>query len=190
MESKYFKTDITKAAMSLGTLLGLYQSVKLLLFPLSMRFQILNPILLFVVLGVPVVAWKLIKNYRDKNAVAFFPFISAWLTTILMFFYATVLSSVVAYVYLRFFDNGTFFPSVADAMNNALSEIPADQMTAETTNRLDSMRNLIEEMRTLTPLQATKQLIVSHALIWSNLFSLVIGVITSRPKPFSHSKNN
>lgn len=189
MENRIFKIDISKAAMSLGTMLGLYQTVKLLLFPLSMRFQFLSPVLFIMVLGVPVVAWKLVRDFRNRHAQDFFPFISAWLTTILMFFFATVLSAVIAYAYLLFIDHGAFFPAMADFFDKSAAELSAGQVTAETKAMLDEIGPAIEMLRTLSPLQATKQLVVSNALFWSNLFSLVIAIITSRPQPFNASNN-
>ena len=114
-ERKIIQINILQTSMTLGTYLGVYMILVYAFMALSVRYTALTLISMPLMLGIPVIAFFLIKRFRDANCMPFFPFPISWMLTILMFLFATMLSCMAAYLYLRFIDKGAFFCSIHGA---------------------------------------------------------------------------
>ncbi len=183
MAEKLQNINISQGAMRLGIWLGLYQTVKLALFPLALKYPTLTLLLIIVAVGVPFFLWRLVRNFRDNETNGFFPFISAWLLSMMTILFATMISSIVAYLYLRYIDGGSFMTAMAAQMEASKAMIfSGDLPVADTNAAVKTVENVIELFSSMTPLEFTKQ-IISSTLFWGNLFSIVIALITARIKP-------
>ena len=170
--------SISQAAMKLGLILGLYQTVKLMLLVIGLNKSAFSLLSLIAAAGVPFVAYHLVKRFRDNFANDFFPFISAWILSMLTFFFATMIFSIAAYAYLNFADNGMLVNTIVEQM-----EANKSLFTAEAPKEFnDIFDQSLEMVRNMNPLQITKTLI-SSALLWGNIFSLIISIATARIKP-------
>ena len=190
MEEEEGKTviriNLLQTAMTLGTYLGLYMILVYVFTALSIKYMALSLVSLPLMLGVPVVAFFLIKRFRDENCKPFFPFPVSWMLTILMFLFATALSCMAAYLYLRFIDNGAFSAIMMERLNAYVqaSDLMAQNMTdaaqiEQYNQTMEQFKQYFTWLCSQPADQLTKQLLQS-ALVWSNLLSLIIGIIASK----------
>ena len=181
MEQETRYISILDATMKLGLGLGLYQIVKMVMFLLGMKATAAGMLFIVMALGVPFFAARLIRRFRDRECMGFLPFSVSWIITILTFLFATVLSSLAVYLYLRFIDNGAF----SDAMVSGIDSYRQGLETADAGNaagmagQFDALKELFS---TMTPTEMTKQF-VGMSLFWGNLLSVVIALFTTSLKP-------
>lgn len=178
---KIVKINLLQTAMTLGTWLGLYQILKLVSMPLSLKYGSLGLLFFLLAIGVPFVAWKLIKKFRDETTPEFFPFSSAFLICLLMFVFATMLSGFAAYIYLHFIDKGWFFTELETQFTAAKDLLIASGMQGTDAAQFDASQfdAATEMLQSMTDIGATKQLL-STAMFWGNIFSLIIAGVTAR----------
>lgn len=175
--------DLLQSAMMLGLWLGLYQIVKLALVPLALKFQILAFPLMLMAVGVLPFALKLVRRFRENNNLPTFPFISAWLLSLMTFLFATMLSAIAVYVYLKYMDDGFIASALMEAIEEsreAYLSILSGEDAAKMGETFDQIAEILPYM---TPSVAVKELVASE-LSWGNIFSLLIALITSRNKPY------
>jgi len=184
--NQIIRINVVQVSMTLGTWLGLYLILVYALTALSFRFVAMRLLSLPLMLGIPVIAFFLIKNFRDTNCKPFFPFPVSWMLTILMFLFATMLSCMSAYLYLRFVDNGALAASMTAWMNSMLltqesvTSIMTDPAQVEQYNSMmDLLNQSVTWLCSLSPSAMTKQLI-QLSLMWGNILSLIIAIITAK----------
>ena len=183
---KVIKINVFQTAMMLGTYLGLYIILVYALMGLTMKYSALSLVALPLLLGLPVVAFFLIKRFRDANCKPFFPFPVSWMITILTFLFATVLSCMAVYLYLRFIDKGALAAGMMEQMNTIIqaSDATIQAMTDQVQidqirSNMDMFKSVITWFCSLSPSAMTKQLIQS-SLLWGNILSLIIGIIATK----------
>ncbi len=181
MSEKYYTIDIMQSSMVLGLWLGSYQVVKFAMVPLSIKFPILGLPALILFIGVPFVAWKLIRNFRDTNTGGFFPFITAWLLSLMMFLFATMISSIAVYIYLRYIDNGFIIPAIVGQLHESRQIAESTGMMGDSADYFDQIEEFASSVSQLSPLQLTKQ-ITGSTLSGGNILSIIIAVITAKYK--------
>ncbi|MBO7588476.1 MAG: DUF4199 domain-containing protein [Bacteroidaceae bacterium] len=185
-EKKIIKINLLQVSMTLGTYLGLYMILAYAMTALTVRFPALSLIALPVVIGIPVVAYFLIRRFRDSNSLPFFPFPVSWIISILTFLFATVLSCMVTYLYLRYFDHGAFSSGLMARMEvmmqtyqAAVSGMTDPAQIEQYNSTLELMRQSITWFCSLPASGVTKQLIQT-SLLWGNILSLIIALITAK----------
>ena len=183
---KVIKIHLIQAAMSLGTHLGAYVILVYLSVALSVKYSGITFITIPLILGVPVIAYRLVSHFRDENKMPFFPFPISWIITFLMFLFSTVLSCMVAYLYLRFIDHGAFSANVMTHMEAIIQATSETISTMTDPVQIEHMNNYIEFMRqnvtwfcSLPASGLTKQLI-QQSLMWGNILSIIIALITAK----------
>ncbi|MBR6370533.1 MAG: DUF4199 domain-containing protein [Bacteroidaceae bacterium] len=185
-EKKVIRINLLQVSMTLGTNLGLYIILVYAVTAMTVRFSVLSLLALPLMLGIPVVAFFLVKHYRDKNSISFFPFPISWIITLLTFLFATVLSCMAVYLYLRFIDHGAFATGLMAWMETVIQS--TETVTATMTNhaQIEQYNNTIELLRqsvtwfcSLPASGVTKQLIQA-SLMWGNILSLIIALITAK----------
>lgn len=184
--NKVIKINIMQVSMTLGTYLGLYIILVYALTALSVKYMALSLISMPLILGIPVVAFFLIRRFRDANCKPFFPFPVSWILTILTFLFATMLSCMVVYLYLRFIDNGAFAASIMARLNeyllasDSVVQTMTDQAQIEQYNAtMDLFKQTVTWFCSLPASGMTKQILQS-SLMWGNILSLIIALITAK----------
>ena len=175
---KVIKIHLIQAAMSLGTHLGAYVILVYLSVALSVKYSGITFITIPLMLGVPVIAYRLVSHFRDENKMPFFPFPISWIITFLMFLFSTVLSCMVAYLYLRFIDHGAFSANVMTHME-AISTMTDPVQIEHMNNYIEFMRQNVTWFCSLPASGLTKQLI-QQSLMWGNILSIIIALITAK----------
>ena len=185
-DNRIIRINILQASMTLGTYLGAYIILVYLAMLLTVKYAVFTLITLPLFLGIPVVAWFLIRRFRDQTKTPIFPFPVSWIISILTFLFATVLSCMVAYLYLRFIDHGAFASALMARMEIMMQtgrEVAAtmtDPTQAEQYNKtMEFMQQSITWLCSLSASAFTKQLIQT-SLMWGNIISLIIGLITTK----------
>ena len=180
------RINILQTSMTLGTYLGAYIILVYLAIMLTIRYSILSLLAIPLMFGIPVVAFFLIRRFRDSTQVPFFPFPVSWMLSILTFLFATVLSCMVAYLYLRFLDNGSLAAGLTALMDSmkqsseAFTATMTDPTQVEQYNKtMELMQQTIAWYSSLPASAMTKQLIQS-SLMWGNIISLIIGLLTAK----------
>lgn len=180
------KINLMHVSMTLGTYLGAYMILTYLVTVLTVKYIAFSFLAFPLLLGIPVVAYFLIRRFRDSTHMPFFPFPLSWMLSILTFLFATVLSCVVAYLYLRFIDNGAFAAGLMERMELMMQTTESATATMTDPAQIDQYNKTMELMQqsitwlcSLPALAMTKQLIQS-SLMWGNIISLVIGLITAK----------
>lgn len=185
-ETKIIRINLFQVSMTLGTYLGIYMILVYIMMGLSLKISALSLLSLPLFLGIPVIAFFLIKRFRDTNCKPFFPFPISWMITILTFLFASVLSCMMVYVYLRFLDNGAFSAGLMERMNMVVAAMDSATQSLTDTAQIEQMNSNIELFKStitwycsLSPSAMTKQLIQS-SIFWNTILSVIIGLITSK----------
>ena len=185
-EPRIIRINILQASMTLGTYLGAYIILAYLVSVLTVKYTALSLLAIPLFIGIPFVAFFLIRRFRDSTQAPFFPFPVSWMLSILTFLFATVLSCMVAYLYLRFIDNGALAAGLTARMNEIMQS--SQTMTATMTDpaqveqynkTMELMQQTIAWFCSLPASAMTKQLIQS-SLMWGNIISLIIGLLTAK----------
>lgn len=183
---KAIMIPLFQVAMTLGTYLGGYILLAYIATALSVKYSAFSFIAMPLFLCIPVVAFILVKRYRDQNCKPFFPFPISWMISILMFLFATVLSCMMVYLYLRFIDHGALAAGIMARMELLMQS--SDQEIAKLTDpaQIEQMKSVMDLMRqsitwfcSLPASGVTKQLIQS-SLFWGNILSLIIALFTAK----------
>ena len=185
-EQKIIRINILQTSMTLGTYLGAYIILAYLAMVLTVKYAAVSLIAVPLMIGIPVVAYFLIRRFRDSTKALFFPFPVSWMLSILTFLFATVLSCMVAYLYLRYIDNGALAAGLMarmEVMMQSMETVTAamtDPAQVEQYNKtMELMQQTITWFCSLPASAVTKQLIQS-SLMWGNIISLIIGIITAK----------
>ena len=183
---KIVRINILQTSMTLGTYLGAYIILAYLAMVLTVKYAAISLLAVPLMIGIPVVAYFLIRRFRDSIKAPFFPFPISWMLSILTFLFATVLSCMAAYLYLRYIDKGALAAGLMARMElmvqstQAVTATMTDPAQVEQYNKtMELMQQTITWFCSLPASAMTKQLIQS-SLMWGNIISLIIGLITAK----------
>lgn len=98
MEKNGAQKGIVQYAMESGVYLGLYFVVKFVFEVFSMESFFCNTVAMAMMLCVPVVVYTLMRRYRRQVGMSCY-FSQLWMMGILLFFFASLINSLVQYIY-------------------------------------------------------------------------------------------
>ena len=166
-------------AMQYGILFGILWIIGFLAFVYSLRFFYLQPIYLFCMIATPFVGWQFTRFYRRQTTGdGKLPFSIAYLFSMLLYLYASIILAGAAYLYFGFIDNGQFVdsylvylrqPEIQDVLNT-----PEMQQQIRSIMGDADINEVVETLRDL-PLAV----IVSNILDIHILLGLIISVPTA-----------
>ncbi len=183
---RVIKINLLQVSMTLGTYLGVYIILVYLVSVMAIKHAALSLLALPLIVGIPVVAFFLIRRFRDSTQAPFFPFPISWMISILTFLFATVLSCMVAYLYLRFIDNGALASGLMARMEEMMAQ--SDAITSAFTDpaqveRYNSTMELFRQSVTWfcsLPASGVAKQLIQTSLLWGNILSLFIGLLTAK----------
>ena len=185
-EQTIIRINILQTSMTLGTYLGAYIILAYLASVLTVKYAAISLLAVPLLFGIPVVAYFLIRRFRDSTKAPFFPFPVSWMLSILTFLFATVLSCMVAYLYLRYIDNGALAAGLTARMDMMLQSSQAMTATMTDPAQIEQYNKTMELMQqTITwfcslPASAMTKQLIQSSLMWGNIISLIIGLITAK----------
>ena len=166
--------NIREAAMGYGTVIGLVWCVKFPLFPLGLRYPLLELLFLAITAVLPFVVYIMTYRFRDRSCPDGFPFRKAFSFTWQLYLYASLLTAVVHFVYFAYIDNG-FVISTYESYLDVLGQSPDLKELG------DQLMQSLQVYKQLSPIEITMQLLTQN-IIYGSLFSLVTALFTMRRK--------
>ncbi len=147
------RINIHEYAMRYGTYMGIYWILKFALFPLGLRYPLLELLFMLLTLGVPVLGYLFARRFRPVmvQAMGGFPFFSALSFCVLMYFFAALLTAAGHYVYFAFIDGGFLFDEYAKLLQQAETIPGMEALTGQ-------MDTALATLRGISPIQFTIQL--------------------------------
>lgn len=172
------RSYLQKYAMHFGTYMGIYWILKFILFPLGLSIPFLLFLFVGLTLGVPFMGYYYARIFRDKVCGGSIKFLQAWVFTVFMYMFASLLAAVAHFIYFRFIDHGFIvqtYMTMLENMNN--TNVPG--MGAY----IEQLRDVMDTISSLTPIDITLQL-VSQNVFYGSLLAIPTALFVMR-KPKS-----
>lgn len=164
--------------MHFGTYMGIYWILKFILFPVGLTIPFLMFLFVGLTLGVPFMGYYYARTYRDKVCGGSIKFLQAWVFTVFMYMFAALLTAVVHYIYFRFIDHGFIINTYMEMLEKG-SQTP--QFTAME-SYITQLKDMLELIRTLTPIDITMQLMSQNVFYGSILAVPTALLVMRKPK--------
>ena len=171
------KRTFQEDAMRYGTLMGIFWTLKFVLFPMGMQSPFLLMAFFLLTLAVPVVGYFLVRQYRDRDCGGVLPFSRAFLFTSFMYLFAALFVTIAHYIYFRYMDNGLIVGTYQDMLNQ-MSAVATDDMKAS----IDQFQQALDIIATLSPLEISIQLITQN-VFYCTLIALPTAFLVMRKHP-------
>ena len=120
------RKNFQEAAMRYGTVMGIFWTLKFVLFPLGMQSPLLLMAFFLLTLIVPIVGFFLVRQYRDRECEGVLTFSRAFLFTSFMYLFAALFVTIAHYIYFRYMDNGLIISTYQDMLNQMSGIATAD----------------------------------------------------------------
>ena len=159
--------------MHFGTYMGIYWILKFILFPLGFTIPFLSLLFVILTLAVPFIGYHYAKIYRDKICGGSIRFGHATIFTIFMYMFASLLVAVAHYVYFQFIDHGFIINSYTQLWSELMEKTPA------LTENKEIIKDTIDSVRALTPIDITMQLL-SWDVFWGTLLGIPTGLMVMK----------
>ena len=165
-------------AMQYGLLFGVLWIAGFFAFVYSLRYPFLQPVYLFCILAAPFMGWQLTRMYRKQATDDSLSFGIAYLFSLLLYLYASILISGAAYLYFGFLDHGQFADSYLAYLQQpevkALMETPEMKQQLQLLVGEGGLDAVIGTLRNL-PLAV----VVSNILDINILLGLILSIPTA-----------
>lgn len=168
------KRNFQEDAMRYGTVMGIFWTLKFVLFPLGMHSPLLLMAFFLLTLVVPVAGFFLARQYRDRDCGGVITFSRAFLFTSFMYLFAALFVTIAHYIYFRYLDNGLIVNTYQDML---------DQMGAVAGSNLkpslDQFQQALDIIAGLSPLEISIQLITQN-VFYCTLIALPTALLVMR----------
>ena len=142
------KINFQEDAMKYGTIMGIFWTIKFVLFPLGMENPLLLMAFFLLTLIVPVVGFFLVRQYRDRECGGILNFSRAFLFTSFMYMFAALFATIAHYIYFRYMDNGM----IVNTYQNMLTQMSA-VATDDLKPSLEQFQEALDIIASLSPLE-------------------------------------
>ena len=164
-------------AMRYGTIMGIFWTLKFVLFPLGMQSPFLLMAFFLLTLIVPVVGFFLVRQYRDRECGGALNFSRAFLFTSFMYMFAALFVTIAHYIYFRYLDNGLVVGTYQDMLNQMNAVATSDMKTS-----LDQFQQALDIIANLSPLEISIQLITQNVFYCTLLALPTALLVRKKPK--------
>ena len=171
------KRTFQEDAMRYGTLMGIFWTLKFVLFPLGMQMPLLLVAFFLLTLIVPVVGFFLVRQYRDRECGGFINFSRAFLFTSFMYMFAALFATIAHYIYFRYMDNGLIVNTYQDMLTQ-MGTVATDDLKTS----IDQFQQALDIISTLSPLQISVQLITQNIFYCTLIALPTAGLVMRKQK--------
>ena len=151
------RKNFQEAAMRYGTVMGIFWTLKFVLFPMGMQSPLLLMAFFLLTLIVPVAGFFLVRQYRDRECGGVLSFSRAFLFTSFMYLFAALFATIAHYVYFRYIDGGLIVNTYQDMLTQMETIATADMKAS-----LDQFQQALDIIASLSPLEISIQLITQN----------------------------
>ena len=151
------RKNFQEAAMRYGTMMGIFWTLKFVLFPLGMQSPLLLMAFFLLTLIVPVVGFFLVRQYRDRECEGVLTFSRAFLFTSFMYLFATLFVTIAHYIYFRYLDNGLIVGTYQEMLTQMNTVATADMKAS-----IEQFQQALDIIAGLSPLDISIQLITQN----------------------------
>lgn len=177
------RSYLQKYAMHFGTYMGVYWTLKFILFPLGFTIPFLSLLFIILTLAVPFMGYHYAKMYRDKICGGSIRFSHAVIFCISMYMFASLLVAATHYIYFQFIDHGFIINSYTQLWDELMEKTPALIENKEIIN------DTINTARSLTAIKITMQLL-SWDVIWGTILAIPTGLMVMKSRPEEKESND
>ena len=160
--------------MRYGTVMGIFWTLKFVLFPMGMQSPLLLMAFFLLTLIVPVAGFFLVRQYRDRECGGVLSFSRAFLFTSLMYLFAALFATIAHYVYFRYIDGGLIVNTYQDMLTQMEAIATADMKAS-----LDQFQQALDIIAALSPLEISIQLITQN-VFYCTLIALPTALLVKR----------
>ena len=171
------KRTFQEDAMRYGTLMGIFWTVKFVLFPLGMKMPLLLMAFFLLTLVVPVAGFFLVRQYRERECGGVLSFSRAFIFTAFMYMFAALFATIAHYIYFKYMDNGLIITTYQDMLNQMGAVATADMKTS-----FDQFQQALDIIASLSPLEISIQLITQN-VFYCTLIALPTALLVMRKNP-------
>lgn len=157
------RPTLQEGAMRYGTAMGIFWTLKFILFPMGMKTPLLLMLFFLLTLAVPVVGYQFARKFRDRECGGVISYSRAFLFTAFMYMFAALFATIIHYVYFRYIDNGMIVNTYYDMLNQLSAGA-----TGELETSINQIRQALDVIAQLSPVE------ISLQLISQNIFYCVI----------------
>lgn len=169
------KKSIARYAMEYGVYFGIYLILKFVLMTFGVGSLIASFFSEILLIALPFVLYYIMLRYKKQepeNA----HFSQLWMFGIFLFFFASLLSGIVEYVYYRYIN-----PTYIEMQMAALLDLIEEITQAQNSEMLQIMRTGLEKGGAPSPIEMVFQTIWTNVFLGS-LLSIIVALIVSRKK--------
>ena len=160
--------------MRYGTVMGIFWTLKFVLFPMGMQSPLLLMAFFLLTLIVPVAGFFLVRQYRDRECGGVLSFSRAFLFTSFMYLFAALFATIAHYVYFRYIDGGLIVNTYQDMLTQMEAIATADMKAS-----LDQFQQALDIIASLSPLEISIQLITQN-VFYCTLIALPTALLVKR----------
>ena len=168
------RKNFQEAAMRYGTVMGIFWTLKFVLFPMGMQSPLLLMAFFLLTLIVPVAGFFLVRQYRDRECGGVLSFSRAFLFTSFMYLFAALFATIAHYVYFRYIDGGLIVNTYQDMLTQMETIATADMKAS-----LDQFQQALDIIAALSPLEISIQLITQN-VFYCTLIALPTALLVKR----------
>ena len=168
------RKNFQEAAMRYGTVMGIFWTLKFVLFPMGMQSPLLLMAFFLLTLIVPVAGFFLVRQYRDRECRGVLSFSRAFLFTSFMYLFAALFATIAHYVYFRYIDGGLIVNTYQDMLTQMEAIATADMKAS-----LDQFQQALDIIAALSPLEISIQLITQN-VFYCTLIALPTALLVKR----------
>lgn len=153
------KPTLQQDSMRYGTLMGIFWTLKFILFPLGMNTPaLLVGFFLLSFIGVPVLGYRFALQYRNHECQGAISWSRAFLFIAFMYFFAALFTTIAHYIYFCYLDNGL----IVSTYQNMLTQMTDIANTDEMRTSLEQFQQALDVISGLTPLEISLQLLMQN----------------------------
>lgn len=172
-------------AMNMGAVAGVYYIAKFCLFPLSLHSTMAALLFLGLTLVVPFLIYQLVKRYRDQYCGGQIEFTRAFIYSVLIMGFGSLLAAAAHYIYFAFIDGGAMVGALAQSIEQLQSidlsalEGANEESIAQFNQYIEAMKLTAQQLQALSPIDITLGML-SNNFSWSVILSLPIALIVKK----------
>ena len=163
--------------MLFGTYMGIFWVMKFILFPLGLTIPFLLFLFAGLTLGVPFMGYYYARTYRNRVCGGSISFLHAWVFTVFMYMFASLLTAAAHYVYFQFLDHG-YVVNTVEAMVDTVAQSNLPGMESY----IATYREALDAARNVSPIEIAMQMVSSN-VTWGAILALPTALfVMKRPK--------